>query len=251
MGFIYKITSPTNKIYIGKTYCVKQRLSDYRYLRGRNKKSIILDSILKYGLSNHVFEIIEEISDDLMNEREIYWINELKTYAYENEGGMNLTKGGDGQRHSWKNDLERVAEARKRCGINAPSYGKKLSQELKDKISDSLKHYFKTNKSVITKECRKAAIDAVRKEVVCYNLGGNLLGTFESIKQAANYFGLKRRTANDAYLGAQFHCGGVIFKKKTDSYPMQIDVVEKAHIKYGKLSKIPSVTHLLNEGALI
>lgn len=238
MGFIYKITSPTNKIYIGKTYCIKKRLSDYKFSRGRNKKSIVMDSIEKYGLDNHFFEVIEECSDSCMNEREIFWIKELKTYAYENKDGMNLTKGGDGQRHNWRNDIERINALKER---NKLAIGKKISDEAKYKISCSLKEYFKINKAVVHHKCREASIKISSKPVVCYNLNGKLLGIFQSIKQAANYFGLKRRTANDAYLGIQLHCGGVIFKPKTESYPMTIEVVGNIHIKKNKVSKIPSV----------
>jgi group I intron endonuclease len=71
---IYKITSPTNKIYIGQSINIENRFKQYKYTS--NNKIIgpkLYNSLKKYGSSNHKFEIIEECSIDQLNEREIYW----------------------------------------------------------------------------------------------------------------------------------------------------------------------------------
>ena len=63
---IYKITSPNNRIYIGQSRNIKRLL--YRYSRLECKEQPILyRSLLKYGIENHIFEIIEECELDKLN----------------------------------------------------------------------------------------------------------------------------------------------------------------------------------------
>ncbi len=224
MGFIYKITSPNHKLYIGKTYSIKNRISDYRCLRYRSKKSIIIDSIKKHGWDAHIFEVIEEVQDELMDEREIFWIAELKTYAYENKEGMNLTKGGDGQRHSWKNDAERVAKAKLRCGENSPTYGKKLSEEEKIKIAQSVYTYNIKNGVKPSELAHKNSAAALSIPIIVYNLNGIFVGEYKSIKSASIELNVGKKTLNDALNGRQYHGGGYIPKRKIDNYPLQIEV---------------------------
>lgn len=69
---IYKITSPSGKIYIGQSIQVKKRFEQYRYLDCK-KQPKLFNSFKKYGPENHKFEIIEECSVEQLNEREIYW----------------------------------------------------------------------------------------------------------------------------------------------------------------------------------
>src|ERR1700748_2867555 len=69
---IYKITSPTGRIYIGQSNNVKLRISYYKHLRCKTQPRIYR-SLLKYGVENHTFEIIEVCSIDKLNERERYY----------------------------------------------------------------------------------------------------------------------------------------------------------------------------------
>ena len=68
---IYKITSPTGKIYIGQTRDLIRREKDYKAIYKKNKRKINY-SIQKYGWENHKFEVIEECPIDQLNEREIF-----------------------------------------------------------------------------------------------------------------------------------------------------------------------------------
>lgn len=70
---IYKITSPTNRVYIGQSKdIVYDRFKRYKKLRCEGQP-ILYRSLLKYGVENHTFEIIEECSLDDLNCRERYW----------------------------------------------------------------------------------------------------------------------------------------------------------------------------------
>ena len=100
MGYIYKITNKNNnKIYIGQT--IKSRPSDRfsqhrynaRHLNQEKGISYLHRAMHEEGVNNFIFEIIEEIDNELLNEREQYWI---ATYDSIAPNGYNLTKGGEG-----------------------------------------------------------------------------------------------------------------------------------------------------------
>ena len=69
---IYKIISPTNKIYIGQSIDVYLRFKYYKQLKCKSQKKLY-NSFLKYGVENHTFKIIEQCNIDLLNERERYY----------------------------------------------------------------------------------------------------------------------------------------------------------------------------------
>ena len=91
MVTIYKITSPSNRIYIGQAVNFKRRKREYK--RNNCKaQTLLYNSIAKYGFDNHLIEVIEETTKELADEREIYWIAYFNTFNTPN--GMNLTSGG-------------------------------------------------------------------------------------------------------------------------------------------------------------
>jgi len=97
---IYKVTSPSGRIYIGKTSNYRLRLNQYR--KGDNSKQRVLgNSIKKYGFNNHIFEIIDSFESDLgyVNGKEMFWIRSYMANVnkWPKFNGMNLTDGGEGQ----------------------------------------------------------------------------------------------------------------------------------------------------------
>jgi group I intron endonuclease len=153
-------------------------MASHRYSAKKNSRSIILlNSIKKYGWDAHKVEIIEEVTDDRLNEREVFWISELKTYCYENPNGCNMTKGGEGQRTTWMHDIERRKRQSERFkGAGGTFYGKHHTEENKKKASIRATEYnLRTGKKVPQWGAEKGW-DAVRREVVCYNSKGELVG---------------------------------------------------------------------------
>lgn len=69
---IYKIISPSNKIYIGQSINIKKRFKQYKN-KHLGKQVRLKHSFEKYGIENHTFEIIEECEIELLNEKERYW----------------------------------------------------------------------------------------------------------------------------------------------------------------------------------
>jgi hypothetical protein len=86
---IYKITSPTGKIYIGQSTNIENRKYYYSSVKC-DKQHKLYNSLQKHGWEQHIFEIIEECSLDQLNEKEIYW---GLYYDVLGENGLNLRLG--------------------------------------------------------------------------------------------------------------------------------------------------------------
>ena len=71
-GYIYKITSSKNRVYIGQTINFKVRFSQYQRLDCKNQKKLY-NSLLKYGVEKHKFEIICECDINELNDKERYY----------------------------------------------------------------------------------------------------------------------------------------------------------------------------------
>ncbi|MBC7845541.1 MAG: GIY-YIG nuclease family protein [Flavobacterium sp.] len=94
---IYKITSPSNAIYIGKSINIIKRQIHYRNLHCKSQKRLY-NSIVKYGWENHIFEIVLENikTDEELSEKEIFYIKKYNSFSGNNSLGLNLTLGGEG-----------------------------------------------------------------------------------------------------------------------------------------------------------
>lgn len=90
---IYKITSPSGKIYIGKAKDIKNRWDHYNILQCE-KQPRLYRSLKKHGVKNHTFEIVEECIPEQLNEREIYYIKSFD--SFDTPHGLNLKAGGEG-----------------------------------------------------------------------------------------------------------------------------------------------------------
>ena len=126
---IYKITSPTNKIYIGQSTNILFRFGAYKRLNCK-KQTYLYNSFLKHGVENHTFEIIEECSIDILNEREVYYVELYDTFNSKN--GLNLMAGGGNIAVRSEETKAKIRMARK--GMK-PNLGKTHSEETKKRLS--------------------------------------------------------------------------------------------------------------------
>ena len=160
MGYIYKITNIRNKKnYIGQT--VKERPSDrfsqHRYLatHPEQEKSVsyLHRAMLADGLENFVFEVIEEVDNSLLNEREIFWIKEYNSLS---PNGYNLTTGGEGtpgfsrpqtteERIKRKESTKKFYIKHPEAKIRASEKTKKLweNDDYRKRVTESQKKYYK------------------------------------------------------------------------------------------------------------
>lgn len=89
---IYKITSPSGKIYIGQSVNIHARFKSYKNKKITNNQTKLERSFKKYGHKNHVLEVIELCDKSKLNEREIFYIKKFN--SFESEHGLNLKAGG-------------------------------------------------------------------------------------------------------------------------------------------------------------
>ena len=141
-GRIYKIVNTQNKnIYIGQTYkTLSQRFTNHKY---EAKKGIVnsnlYKAIQKYGKEFFTIEDIEikdfetkEDSKIWMNEKEIHYISTLKPH-------YNMAPGGLGHTGVVWSEERRIRFKELMSGSNNPNFGKSLSKETKQKLSNALK----------------------------------------------------------------------------------------------------------------
>ena len=69
---VYKITSPTNRVYIGSSNDISNRWCSYKNLKCTSQTRLYR-SLKKYGVENHVFEVLEECNIEHLLERERYY----------------------------------------------------------------------------------------------------------------------------------------------------------------------------------
>lgn len=92
---IYKIENlVSGKIYVGQSRHIKSRFIQHKseLRNGSHYNKHLQYAWDKYGEESFVFSVIEECPIELLNERELYWIDKLDAY----NSGYNETLGGDG-----------------------------------------------------------------------------------------------------------------------------------------------------------
>jgi group I intron endonuclease len=135
MAEIYKIVSPSNKIYIGQSKNCEHRKIYYRTLNCKGQPKLY-NSLKKYGWESHTFEIVE--STDKPNEREIYWI----CYYNSVENGLNCSFGGEGGGNKSDQTKQKISQSNKgtihpiegRISTSNKLKGRKLPPEQVEKI---------------------------------------------------------------------------------------------------------------------
>lgn len=132
---IYKITSPTGKIYIGQSVYIEKRFSRYKTLKCK-KQHKILASLLKYGADFHTFEIIKICNEEDLNYWECYYIE--KYDCFNTPHGLNLESGGKVYRKISDETRERISISQKERYKTQPhpNKGKQMSLEQRKKLSD-------------------------------------------------------------------------------------------------------------------
>lgn len=117
MGIIYKITSPSNKVYVGQTiHTLQQRI------KGHNKISsnctLLKRAIDKYD-TKMVYEIIEAAPDELLDEREVHWIKYYNSLA---PNGYNCSAGGNNKKELSDLLKDKISKGVRNNKINRDGY---------------------------------------------------------------------------------------------------------------------------------
>jgi|694.fasta_scaffold33397_5 group I intron endonuclease len=141
---IYKITSPSEKIYIGQSIDIEKRFRKYKSLKCE-KQVKLYNSFIKYGIENHTFEIIKECEIHELNYYERHY---QEYYNVLGEYGLNLVYVSlNGKKIISEETRKKMSESGKgrkvsvetRLKISKKNKGKIVSQESRLKISEAQK----------------------------------------------------------------------------------------------------------------
>ncbi len=229
---IYKITSPSGKVYIGQSWNIDIRFNAYRNARCKSQQKLY-NSLLKYGHESHKFEIIDQLSEsvsqDIMNEKEQYYID---YYRNQNIILLNIKEAGNRgkylqprKRHTedWKKACSEWLKKRKpsekmmnRMIGNQLKKGIPVSSELKYKLSvlhtnnnyaKGIKHTEeqRNKKSVLMKSSLWAL---PKKQILCLNNGV----LYQSQREASISLGICYKHIPDVCKGRRNHVGGYKFQ---------------------------------------
>lgn len=188
MGFIYKITNNINKkIYIGKTTkTTKERYSEH-LSSSKSQKGYLYDAMRKHGVDNFCVETIEEVPNQDLNDREIFWIGHYK--SNQKDRGYNCTIGGDGNHQIDIYTIEKINKLWNN-GLTITDIAKDLSLHI-----TTVKHYLETNCPTFTEQEQKnrgktSNSDKHSKKVLQFDLNGHYIATYTSIYIAAKQLGI-------------------------------------------------------------
>jgi group I intron endonuclease len=208
---IYKITSPTNKIYIGQSINIYLRWKrDYDSLACKDQPKLY-NSLKKHKPKNHIFEIIEECCVEQLNERERYW---QEFYNVINEGlNLLLTKTKD------------------KSG--------KHSEGTINKFKKFWKEYYKTNSGrnkgiKQSKEtCLRKSHSASSHPVFQYNLDGIFIKNWDRIIDVERELGIANQTITHCCKGSKDSAGGYIWRYQDSPKELLENIKPVRSAKYG------------------
>ena len=117
VGVIYKITSPSGKVYIGQTKNYKKRMAEHK---SKNSNCILVKRAIQKYRDKMIYEIIEEnVPDESLNDREIFWIKELNCLT---PNGLNCVEGGNANREVSQFTKDNMSAAVRRRAFEKNGY---------------------------------------------------------------------------------------------------------------------------------
>lgn len=155
--YIYQNTI-NNKTYIGQTKNLNKRISDHKGNSVRGCNHPFYNSIRKYGLDNFTISILENVSDEEVDNAEQFWIQFFR--SWDRNFGYNIEKGGCDIKVISEETKRKISEKHKGKCFNTPEHMKKLhratggrlrgtnlNEDVKTKISRSRKGQKHTDES--------------------------------------------------------------------------------------------------------
>jgi group I intron endonuclease len=203
IGYVYKITSPTNRIYIGSTSNIKKRWANYKCGDCKSQRKLY-NSFKKYGVNNHKFEIIWEGNIDEMLKQEL-----ILGMKFNVLGPNNLTcklpKLGDSYTFiSEETRLKMSRSHKRRYEI--------MSEEKRSELGWQRKGT-KLSEEVINNRTAK-----VQKTVIQLNLNNDFIQEWESATQASKTLKLSSSDICQCCKNKKKTCGGYKWKYLNEDF---------------------------------
>lgn len=206
MAYIYEITNILNqKKYIGKTeQSIEKRFKEHcsDAFKERNEKRPLYAAMRKYGIENFQIELIEET--DNPNEREIFWIEQKRTF----KNGYNATMGGDGKKYldydliiSEYSEIQNMTKVAEKLNISVDSVRTALNSQ----------HIQIKSGAEISKEVNSKIIKMFDKE-------NNFIKSFASLKDASKYVVEQGLSSATDLKGVSVHIRDCANQKRKTAY---------------------------------
>lgn len=206
MGYIYQITQNNLPIYVGQTIKpIQDRWYEHLYLVEKGSGFEIHNRIRENKNATFSISILEETDD--LDKRETYWIKQLHTHV--NDGGCNLTKGGQSAADSLKKpcyqysidgefiaEFESVAAAARSLGKNHCN----INNTLLGKFNTAYGYRWSYDKVEFLPPLQSSYTGA-SKEVYQYDLQGNFIAQYSSTKEAARVLNKSQGNISSAASG--------------------------------------------------
>jgi hypothetical protein len=267
MTGIYKITSPSEKVYIGQAVNIEKRKKNYSKLRCK-KQPRLYNSLLKYGFSEHIFEVIEECSIEDLNTRERHWQD---FYDVLGKSGLNcrLTGTEDKSGKLSQHQIDKISQRKSKEVLQYTLEGvfmkkwkstkeaaKSLGIPQGDISSCCLGKFRKAGGFIWTYPTSETPTQRIirdltkGKEVLQYSLEGVLLGEWKTIKTASEEIGLSSNNIVACCKGRSMSAGGFIWRYKVGTIEPKIEV-GKVGKTSGVLKRLKPVEQYTVDGTLI
>lgn len=134
---IYKIESPTGKIYIGQSIDIYLRWQIHARSIKIKKHTPVIRSLIKHGVQKHVFSIICELPKDcgkeILNRYEVFYVAQYRAAGMTMLNASEAGAGGSGT--ATLETLKKLSDSHK--GNKGYWTGKKLSPEHREKLRQS------------------------------------------------------------------------------------------------------------------
>lgn len=185
----------------------------------------------KYGVDNFIVEQIEEIKNDMLDEREKYWIKYYDSYI-KNGKGYNCTLGGEGNTTIDRDEVYKLWDK----NYSIQEIAKELNHD-RSVIRGILKNY--ENYSIDESNRRGDSIQANNrfKKVLQYDLNGKYLNSFKNMKDAERSTGVSSKNIFEAIRHLSQTAGGFQWRYEDDA-DIPIDISKKARIYKQKVCQI-------------
>lgn len=231
MGYIYKIYNDNNdKIYIGQTKNdLKIRWNQHIH-NSQYEDSILYRAMKKYGYNTFHMEKLEECDDNLLNDREKYWINYFHSYGK----GYNATPGGTSIYSGNMNKLVDIGLIKQLWDEGKSIMDiKRITGYSKTTIQEHLNDY--ENYSIKESIQRGNEISHLDRgiKVIQLDLMGNKIAEFSSILEAAKKTNTQTANIRKCLKGERKKAGGfkwettdpqfILNKQKTKIYQYDLN----------------------------
>ena len=238
MGYIYKITNNiNNKIYIGKTtFSIERRWNEHQ----KAAYSSLIDyplyrAMRKYGLEHFVIEQVEEVDDEIIDEREQYWIQYYDSYVSTSKG-YNATLGGEGNSIIDKNLVYTLWDK----GYTITEISNEIKAD-RSNIRKILQLYANYSIDESQQRGHKLLWQERCEEVEQYDLQGNFIQSFSSLAEVEQQTGLSRKGISNALNYKTLSAYGYQWKYRHDNREI------KNIKKQTRRQKVPVLQYINNK----